>query len=686
MRKFILVLFLVSWPLFVAGQALCQKSTDFFPLTVGSSWQYQHNNNQNDNDTFTITATETVNGALTYRWEWNCATWSQAGHSHLTNDASGLREHGGFRPQELEVQPNVFSDADVTYSPPVVLMRPTITLGETATSSGVAEVTVASLGGSYKLSYSAASTPIAYENVTTPGGTYTALKVILTRALSGDIEGETVNQTASTTAWLVEGKGVVRSTTYKNGVFDSDAQLITAKIESSPTPVCRLPGALSVPTTDLDGAYPVSWAGSGTSRVNYTLEEATNASFTAGKRVVYRGTGQRVSITGRTKGITYYYRVRATKTGYAASAWRAGTNGCLVKAKPFAENAPSSMPNLLPFKPSAWSDKIVVTKTTGSLTDSADLHKTDSLYVNLAVGNSGNAAIDSQFYIYLYIDGVLKKGWQTDSLPAGYGATVKDYSIGVLTAGTHTIKVVADPTGLIGESNESDNEYTKTISVLQYLSSVKGPKSLTVPATDPDGVYTIKWGAAATSGARYIVEEATDSAFSKGRRIAYQGTKQTAAIKGRPKGKTYYYRVKAAKAGNNDSPWFTPARGCFVGRVNPIGTWSGGVAKDASLGFDYYEIIDSLVFAAKGKWTLSLTTGWTSYQGGGKATHTFSGTYTVVGNKITGKGKGTDGYSKTFTLIVGSDGKIHEGQWQGSYATFPSSSSQVFSFSRKKGT
>ena len=56
---------------------------------------------------------------------------------------------------------------------------------------------------------------------------------------------------------------------------------------------------------------------------------------------------------------------------------------------------------------------------------------------------------------------------------------VTDYSIGSLSAGTHTIKVVADSTGAVGESYESDNEYTKTITVQAQSTQKPNLKSLT---------------------------------------------------------------------------------------------------------------------------------------------------------------------------------------------------------------
>jgi hypothetical protein len=125
-----------------------------------------------------------------------------------------------------------------------------------------------------------------------------------------------------------------------------------------------------------------------------------------------------------------------------------------------------TLPNLTPYQPSGWSDKIVVSKVTGSTTDSSPLYPTDPLYVDWAVINNGGAATAVRFYTNLYVDGTLVAQWYIDPpLNPGSSAYIQDYSIGTLSAGTHTIEIVADSTNVIAESNENDNAYTKTITI-----------------------------------------------------------------------------------------------------------------------------------------------------------------------------------------------------------------------------
>ena len=74
------------------------------------------------------------------------------------------------------------------------------------------------------------------------------------------------------------------------------------------------------------------------------------------------------------------------------------------------------LPNLTPYKPSGWSDKIVVSTTTGTNIDSSTINTSDTVYVDWAVVNNGSANINTKFYTKLYLDGSYKYSWSTASL------------------------------------------------------------------------------------------------------------------------------------------------------------------------------------------------------------------------------------------------------------------------------
>jgi YD repeat-containing protein len=140
-----------------------------------------------------------------------------------------------------------------------------------------------------------------------------------------------------------------------------------------------------------------------------------------------------------------------------------------------------AQPNLTPYQPSGWSDKIIVSRTANSTTDSTSLTTADTLYVNAAIINNGTAATTVNFNNEFYVDGVPTYNWVTVApLNVGYYSYLTSgYSIGQLSAGTHTIEVVADYGGVIAESNEGDNTYSKTITV----ASLSVPTVQTLPAT-----------------------------------------------------------------------------------------------------------------------------------------------------------------------------------------------------------
>jgi hypothetical protein len=134
--------------------------------------------------------------------------------------------------------------------------------------------------------------------------------------------------------------------------------------------------------------------------------------------------------------------------------------------------------NLTPFQPSGWTDKLVVSNITGTSLDSSLLRTTDTLFVDWAVLNNGSTTTGASFDIKLLVDGVQRNTWSSNPLSANFFAFIQDYPIGSLAAGTHTVKIVADSGAAIPESNEADNEYTKTITV------AAGPSTLQFNATN----------------------------------------------------------------------------------------------------------------------------------------------------------------------------------------------------------
>ena len=129
-------------------------------------------------------------------------------------------------------------------------------------------------------------------------------------------------------------------------------------------------------------------------------------------------------------------------------------------------NVPATQANLTPYRPNGWPDKLVISKEAGTAKDQDTFYTTDSLYVDWAMINNDNAATAKTFMCALSVDGVIKARWKRSTpLKPGSAMSIKDFPLGRLSAGKHRIRIMADSTGVVQESDESDNGYTETITV-----------------------------------------------------------------------------------------------------------------------------------------------------------------------------------------------------------------------------
>lgn len=160
----------------------------------------------------------------------------------------------------------------------------------------------------------------------------------------------------------------------------------------------------------------------------------------------------------------WYYGSSAPTTGSNDASYGSINYGYIV----LSDN--SGAADLTPYQPSGWSEKIVVSNKTGTNTNDT-LYTTDTLYVDWSIVNSGAGGVTSAFTTSLYIDDAYAMGWTWGGAPPAmnYGAYLSptDYCLGTLKAGTHTLRIVADSSGTVSESDETNNTYTKTFTVLQ---------------------------------------------------------------------------------------------------------------------------------------------------------------------------------------------------------------------------
>lgn len=125
--------------------------------------------------------------------------------------------------------------------------------------------------------------------------------------------------------------------------------------------------------------------------------------------------------------------------------------------------------NLTPYQPGGWDNKIVLSTVTGTNTSAPMIFEVDNIYLDWAALNNGTDDISATFYIRLYVDGVSKAAWTKPGLIHNTYTWAVDYNLGKLSAGTHTAKIVVDSDGHVAETNETDNEYTRTFTVLPNI-------------------------------------------------------------------------------------------------------------------------------------------------------------------------------------------------------------------------
>jgi hypothetical protein len=241
------------------------------------------------------------------------------------------------------------------------------------------------------------------------------------------------------------------------------------------------------------GGWGGACAGSGGCSVTMTANRSVSASFTAPAQAGTINVNATLNGAAWSGALSYQLTGAATLNGtavptthasaptgtYTISYQSGGPGGTPSVAAPtqtlssggaitftFAFTSGATLPNLIPYQPPGWPDKIVLSKTAGTSINTSSFAPGDTVYVDWALANSGNASANSLFYIDLLVDGVPYAGWYVDPpFAAGSWGYVSDYPLTGLGVGTHTITILVDSTNAVAESNESDNQYTRTIHV-----------------------------------------------------------------------------------------------------------------------------------------------------------------------------------------------------------------------------
>ncbi|MBL9171244.1 MAG: hypothetical protein JNN07_26160 [Verrucomicrobiales bacterium] len=132
------------------------------------------------------------------------------------------------------------------------------------------------------------------------------------------------------------------------------------------------------------------------------------------------------------------------------------------------EDVPVEKPNVVPFRLNGWSDRLVVTRSTGGNISDPDFFSDQDIWVDWAIANiSLTAGIPNRFFTELVLDGVSKASWFHEGLTPDTFNKIEDYNLGQLPVGEHVLTLVTDHTSVVDESNESDNSYSVNVRVIK---------------------------------------------------------------------------------------------------------------------------------------------------------------------------------------------------------------------------
>jgi len=170
----------------------------YFPLSAGALWTFQ-SNGSGSYTTTVLPGTANINGTDTKMLQY----WDGA-VDYFTNDGYGIRLHAEYLPGDESI-PESFG----IFNPPIKIAEADSTLGVPVYSSGTATVQITGYG-SFIFNYTSTVMPQAFESVTVPAGTFTALRVQWTQNIWGTVYGTPIRQIRNVTYWMAQNIGPVK--------------------------------------------------------------------------------------------------------------------------------------------------------------------------------------------------------------------------------------------------------------------------------------------------------------------------------------------------------------------------------------------------------------------------------------------------------------------------------------------
>ena len=350
-----------------------------------------------------------------------------------------------------------------------------------------------------------------------------------------------------------------------------------------------IPAGITVPASDQDGAYNISWGNSTGGPTYYQLYEATSATF-GDATIVAQGLVNTASVSGKANG-TYYYRVRGCSL-FGCGDFAVDTTGVLVDLQP--PTSPASV--TVPTENYSGTYSISWGSATGEVVRYEVYESTDPTFagqtmvfqgLGFSTSLTGKATANATYYYRVRAcSSILCSDYTTASngvvvriAPGAPGAmywpNADDdgrYAISWGAAAgqiTHyelfedIAKDFPKPTSQttsntsVAISGKSNGSYIYQVRACNgqacsgYSSSgfvtvsipTDRPSYINVPSADYSGSYTVDWGTVGITITRYELYEASNANFSDAQ-LVYSGTNRSYVLNKQADG-TFYYRVRA---------------------------------------------------------------------------------------------------------------------------------------------
>jgi cyclophilin family peptidyl-prolyl cis-trans isomerase len=239
----------------IAGAgSIAVNTANYNPLVDGAFKTYSKNGVAGYTETV-LSGTAIVNNIAT-----KAIQSSDGSMTYVTNDANGIREHQGYDPNFYMPGAGI-APLTMTFSPPLLDAPANIINLQTYNSTGTLNYSIPLAGINSNLSYNFSSTPEAFETITVPAGTYNTIRIQSSLTMSGNVSGQSINQTVTGTSWIASGIGLVKDVSFAG---DVNTRLLTTASNLALDPVpdaFSFTGQTNVPANGLAFSNPVTITG-----------------------------------------------------------------------------------------------------------------------------------------------------------------------------------------------------------------------------------------------------------------------------------------------------------------------------------------------------------------------------------------------------------------------------------------